>query len=270
LAGFTGSLVGGILPRLFATLLNSPLDQPGPYRYPLWIAAALLLPAILAMLATRQINAAPLPQEKVVGVNLKRMGLLTLGIIALMALIRLLQVASMGTTSTFMNVYLDTNLHVSTATIGLLSALGRLLAVPAALMTPFLSARRGNASVVVWASLGSTLCMLPLALIPHWLAAGVGFMGVISLSSLRYSAFLVYSMELVTPDWRSTMSGAGEMAAGFSFALMALTGGYIITASGYHTLFLIGASLSLGGTLMFWAYSKASQRALAYQPQRIR
>lgn len=269
LAGFTGSLVGGVLPRFFAALLNSSLDQPGPYRYPLWIAAVLLLPAILAMVSTRQVSAKHPSQEKEVGVNLKQMGLLTVGLIALMALIRLFQVASMGTTSTFINVYLDTSLQVSTATIGLLSALGRLLAVPAALLSPFLTTRRGSAFVVVWASLGSTLCMLPVALIPHWLAAGVGFMGVISLSSLRYSAFLVYSMELVTPDWRSTMSGAGEMAAGFSFALMALTGGYIITASGYHTLFLIGASLSLGGTLMFWAYSKASQRALTYQPQHI-
>jgi predicted MFS family arabinose efflux permease len=232
--------------------------------------AILLIPALVAMLATRTAAAEPPSLERPAGMNLKQVGWLTLGFIGLMAVIRLLQVASMGTTSTFINVYLDRTLHVSTATIGLISAMGRLLAVPATLLAPFLSARRGNAFVVIWASLGSTLSMLPLALIPHWLAAGLGFVGVVSLSSVRYSAFLVYSMELVTPDWRPTMSGAGEMAAGFSFALMALSGGYIIANMGYQTLFLIGACLSLGGTLMFWIYSRFSQRPLAYQTQQVR
>jgi hypothetical protein len=95
-------------------------------------------------------------------------------------------------------------------------------------------------------------------------------MGVVALSSLRYSAFMVYSMELVTSDWRPTMSGAGEMAAGFSFALMALGGGYIIATLGYHTLFLIGFGLTLGGTVMFWIYARASRRPVAYQVQRAR
>jgi MFS family permease len=270
LAGFTGSLVGGFLPGFFATFLNSSLNEPDPYRYPLWLAAILLLPAIIAMSTTRPVDTKQAPQEKKPGISLNQMGLLMLGVVAMMALIRLLQVASMGTASTFINVYLDTNLHVSTATIGLLSALARLLSVPAALLTPFLSARRGSASVVVWASLGSTLSMLPLIFIPHWLAAGLSFMGVVALSSLRYSAFMVYSMELAPPDWRSTMSGAGEMAAGFSFALMALSGGYIIATLGYHTLFLIGFALSLVGTLLFWAYARASRRVVAYQIQRAR
>jgi predicted MFS family arabinose efflux permease len=215
------------------------------------------------MSTTRPIDIKHASKEEKRGITLNQMGLLTLGMVAMMALIRLFQVAGMGTTSTFINVYLDTNLHVSTATIGLLSALARLLSVPAALLTPFLSARRGSAFVVVWASLGSALSMLPMVFISHWLAAGLGFMGVVALSSLRYSAFMVYSMELTPPGWRSTMSGAGEMAAGFSFALMALSGGYIIATMGYHTLFLIGFGLTLGGTLMFWAYARASRRALA-------
>jgi hypothetical protein len=75
---------------------------------------------------------------------------------------------------------------------------------------------------------------------------------------------------LVTPDWRTTMSGAGEMAGGFSFALMALTGGYSITTLGYPTLFLIAAALNLGGTFIFWAYSQISRRLPAYQIQRVR
>jgi MFS family permease len=267
LAGFAGSLVGGILPRFFATLLNVSLDDPAPYRYPLFIAAVLIIPGILAIVTARpQENVlSGSPSERPTGLNLTQAAWASLGLIALMALIRMLQVTSMGATTTFFNVYLDTVLQVSTLQIGLLSAVGRLLAVPAAMVTPILTARKGHSAVVIWASLGGTLSMLPLALIPHWGAAGLGFMGVVALSSVRYSAFLVYSMELISPELRGTMSGAGEMAGGFSFSLMALTGGYLVGLFGYTSLFLIGASLSALGTLLFWIYVRRPQRQLAYQ-----
>ena len=47
------------------------------------------------------------------------------------------------------------------------------------------------------------------------------------------------------------MAGAGEMAAGLSFAAIALAGGYLIVTYGYSTLFLTGAALNLLGALIF-------------------
>jgi predicted MFS family arabinose efflux permease len=193
-----------------------------------------------------------------------KLGQASLIIIGVMTIIRLFQITSMSTTLTFFNLYLDTSLQVPTAQIGLIAALGRLFAVPAALVTPFLTARRGPAMVAIWASLGGSLSMLPMALIPHWGAAGLGFMGVVALSSIRYSAFLVYSMELVPPEQRGAMSGAGEMAAGLSFAMMAFGGGYLISLVGYPALFLTGAGLSALGTLILWVYLRRPRRQLGY------
>ena len=45
LAAFFGSLAGGFLPELIATVTHTSLSQPAPYRYPLLFAAAMLLPA---------------------------------------------------------------------------------------------------------------------------------------------------------------------------------------------------------------------------------
>lgn len=67
LAGFIGSLVAGILPG-FSLYLDTTLEQVAPYRYPLLLAALLHLPAVVALLTTREIsraiNASKIPLDK--------------------------------------------------------------------------------------------------------------------------------------------------------------------------------------------------------------
>ena len=254
LAGFAGSLVGGFLPGVFAIYLGVSLDQPAPYRYSLLAASLLLIPSVLAIAATREGPTQPIKERPVKGETSP------LRLIALLTLIRLLVVTGVGTLFTFFNVYMDAGLHISTAHIGVLSAIGRLLSIPTALIVPLLTARWGNGRTAAWASLGTAIGMLPLILISHWSAAGLGFIGVLALTSIRYPAFLVYTMEVVSPARRGTMSGAGEMASGLSFSAMALGGGYIIKAFGYRSFFLTGASLTVIGTLSFLVHLRLQRR----------
>jgi MFS family permease len=275
LAAFSGALVGGMLPRLTALWLGITLQQPTPYRMPLLFAAALMVVALWAILRTRpalesvpdallatqtdgnEATARPSAPAPAPHWGWQTAVPLTL---VLLSIVRFFQVAGLGTVSTFFNVYLDTELHVATAQIGLLSALARLMAVPAALLTPLVAARWGAPRTVIWASAGTTLSLLPLALISFWGAAGLGFMGVTAFSSMRYPIFLVYSMSLVPASWRSTLSGAGEAAGGLGFATMALVGGYLIEAQSYTVLFLSGAGLTVVGTLLFYLWFVAPQR----------
>jgi MFS family permease len=248
LAGFAGSLIGGLLPGLFAIVLDVSVDNPAPYRYPLFIAAIALIPAVLAMLATKK-KIPTQTEEIVVEVNPAPYGL-----IAFMSLVVLLQVAGEGAARSFFNVYLDADLHMPTATIGLLSAMGQILAVPAALVVPLLVARWGKNHIFVLASIGIALSLLPLALIPHWSAAGLGFIGMMALASIARPVITVYQQEVVSPGWQPAMSGATTMAASLSFGMMAFTGGYLISALGYGSLFLSGAGLTTIGALLFWTY----------------
>jgi predicted MFS family arabinose efflux permease len=262
IASFGGSLIGGLLPGWFAGWLGETLDQPTAYRYPLLLAAALVIPAIFSILAAQE-PPAEIEQEPVVATpgrwRISRNPVL--GVILIMALARLFQVAGMGTAWTFFNVYMDASLHVPTTQIGLLAAVGRLLSVPMALVTPSLTAKWGNGAVAVWGSLAASVGMLPLALSSNWLVAGLGFIAVTSISSIRYAAYLVYVLELVPARQRGAMSGAGEMAAGFSFAGMAVSGGFIIATLGYQNLFMIGLGLSLIGTVIFWIYYQRKSAA---------
>ena len=84
--------------------------------------------------------------------------------------------------------------------IGVLAATGKLLSVPAALITPLLVERWGKECTITLGSFGIALSILPLALIPHWGAAGIGFMGVTALFSVTTTPIRVYSQELVSPS----------------------------------------------------------------------
>jgi len=247
LAGFVGSLVGGLLPGLFATRLDTSLDDPAPYRYSLLIASLLVIPSILALLATREAKAEQ-AQETV-----DKKGTAPFGLIVLVAFILLLQVAGEGVVRTFFNVYLDASLNMPTARVGVIAAFGQLLSVPAALATPLLMSRWGNGRTFVLGSLGMVLSLLPLALIPHWVVAGLGFMGLLAALSITIPAFSIFSQEAVSPGWRGVMSGTTTTALGLSFSTMALGGGYTITALGYRSVFLMGAGLTAAGALLFWA-----------------
>ena len=254
LAGFAGSLIGGFLPGLFAIYLGVSLDQAAPYRYSLLVASLLLIPSVLAIVATREGHPQPIKERPATGEASP------LKLIAFLTLVRLLVVTGVGTLFTFFNVYMDAGLQISTVHIGVVSAIGRLFSIPTALIVPLLTVRWGSGRTAAWASLGTAFSMLPLIFISHWGAAGLGYIGTIALTSIRYPAFLVYTMERVSPGWRGTMSGAGEMASGLSFSAMALGGGYIIEAFGYPSFFLTGASLTVVGTLGFLIHLRLQQR----------
>ena len=260
LAAFGGSLVGGLLPGLLAGPLGLTLDQPDPYRYVLFIAAAFLIPALLALKATRSVISSDAQQIRVEDAGPRPTGLM-----AFMALVVLLQVVGHSSARTFFNVYLDDGLHMSTAAIGGLAAVGQLLAAPVALVTPFLVARWGSGRTITWGILGMALALLPLALIPHWSAAGSGFMGVVALFALTTPAFAVCQQEIVAPAWRATMAGAIAMTTGLSTAAVAFGGGYVIDAFGYQTFFVACAVLAAVGSLLFWGFTWVPRLVILHQ-----
>lgn len=255
LAGFLGSLVGGLLPGFLAPWLGVTLDDPAPYRYTLLLAAALVLPGILALLAIRDDASPRLPRRATAA-----SGAAPLALIVLLALISFLRSGGEGIGRTFFNVYLDDGLGVATAQIGSLFAFTQLLAVPAALVAPALSRRWGRERLMIWGTIGLAASLLPLALLPDWRAAGVGLLGILLLTSISRGPFMIYIQEAVAPVWRPLISGATTMTFGISWFSTAFSGGYIIAHYGYRSLFLLGMILSLAGGLLVWGYLLSVRR----------
>jgi len=146
----------------------------------------------------------------------------------------------------------DTVLRLSTSSIGLITGAGQFLAILAALLTPRLAARRSNGWTLLMTTLGVAISLVPLALVPHWVAAGLAQVGVLVLSAIWMPALQVFQMELVEAKWRSLAYGAVSMSMGFSFGVVSLLGGYVVAAGGYRTLFTLGVGLTVISTVVMW------------------
>ena len=271
MAAFAGSLTGGTLPGIFAALLGLTLESAAPYRYPLLFAALMLNLGILALTKAGDGEAEPLPPAprrsyptgfrvprfrgvNRRGVNLRKLSQGFVALLLVISVIRVLQIAGSAVTMTFFNVYMDDGLGAPTAQIGLMAGIGRLLGIPIVLALPLLSARWGNPRLIIFSCVSTAFFLLPMAWIADPWAAGIGYMGVMAGSSIRYTAFMVFAMELVKPAQRGIMSGVSEMTAGISFSLMALLGGTLIVTSGYAGLFVTAAVLTLAGAVIFALY----------------
>jgi MFS family permease len=264
LAAFAGSLVAGALPGALGRTMDVSPEDPAPYRYALLAAAVLLVPAVIALVATEPRGIRPVsPKEVARSAGIGRSadpgpgasrGAALWGPVILVGLVAGLRYAGQSTARTFFNVYLDDGLGASTALIGTLTAVAQLVAVPAALATPLLALRWTRSRVIVAGSLGQALSQALLALVPRPGAAGLGLTGTMAAFGMTTSAFRVFSQELVAPGRRAVMSASLMMGAGLTASAMAFFSGFVIELLGYSNLFLLGAALTLLGAVVFWAF----------------
>jgi MFS family permease len=262
MAAVVGSLFAGFLPGWIAGWTQSSLDSAAPYRY------ALLLPPLLYLLtlpALHSIRDVQIVRNNQAGPAARAPVML----MAVVALVITLLMASQSAATTFFNVYMDEHLGVSTATIGILIATGQMLSVAAALGAPLLTARWGNFRTFVGAALGLALGALALAASAQWLAAGLGYMVVIALFAIVQPVKAVFHQEIISPEWRSPMSGAANMAEKVGRALMAGIGGFLIVRLGYQSMFLVAALLTLSGAIFLWGYFRRPNEARAGEVVKI-
>jgi MFS family permease len=167
---------------------------------------------------------------------------------------RFMMVSAVGATNTFFNVFMDEGIGVSPAVIGAIIAVARLAAVFVALMVPYVTERYGTANTAIWAGVGTALAIIPMALFPVWQLAGLGYLGMQTMTSLRYNAQYVYLMSITPPQLRTAMTGAGEFSGGLAFAFFAWIGGFMIVRYGFDALFISSAMVTLAGCFIFWVF----------------
>lgn len=270
LAAFVGNLLGGTMPELISRFSTFTLNDPQPYRFTLMVVGVVVFIAFLMALTIEKPHDEPAAyqpdeQQSKHKISSQHYTAAILMLITVMSIVRFFQVAGVGTAVIYYNVYMDTELGISPGAIGAIAAIGRLIAIPAALFAPRLIRRWGTGTVAVLASFATAAFLVPLAIFPFWLAAAIGYIGATAMSSLRFTGFIVYIMELVPKHQQAIMAGAGEMAAGSSFALMALSGGYILAQFSFRDLFLLGALFTAIGTVLFWFHLRTGS-ARKHQP----
>ncbi len=252
-----GTFVGGLLPGMFASLFVQSLDDPAPYRLALWVGAAL---AAIALIPLRRIKEAAAPVAKTHASQSR--GPAPVLPIALMAIYIFIRHAGWATCQSFCNAYMDADLHLSTSAIGLITSVVQVVAIVASLLTPRMMARYSNGGALLITTVGSALGLLPLGLVPHWTAAGIGRIGYQIATAMWIPVLQVFQMELVDAEWRALTYGITSMAMGLGFGTLSLAGGYIIAALGYRSVFLIGAGLEIVAAVVLWAILRKQRDAV--------
>jgi MFS family permease len=257
LGTFVGTVVGGFLPLLFAQVLGTSVEAPAPYRVALLTGAGLsilgLIPLWLIQPTAPTIRATQAQAE----------GAFPIWPVALLVLHVFLGQIGAAACQSFCSAYMDTDLALSAATIGLLTGVGQFTTILAPLLGPRLAMRYGNGWTLMTATVGMALSLLPLALIPHWSAAGVSRLGILALSAVWMPALQVFQMELVDSRWRSLTFGIVSMAMGFAYASVSFAGGYLVATWGYATLFLLATGFSLVGAALMWGMLRSSRLRMA-------
>ncbi|MFN8491540.1 MAG: MFS transporter [Caldilineaceae bacterium] len=250
---FIGTLAGGLLPSLFVYLWGYSLDTPAPYRLGLWVAAALAVFALIPLLLVKE--APPLAtvthSQTSVGFPVWFIGLLILHVYFAQIGIAVCQ--------TFCNAYMDTDLHLSPAVIGMITGSGQFAAMLAPLLAPRLAERYGNAWLLTMTTVGSVISLLPLAFVGHWVSVGIGGLGITALNAMWMPVLQVYQMELVHARWRSLAYGIISMAMSCTFASAGFFGGRIAARWGYQNLFLLSLGLCGLGVIMMWVINRWNQ-----------
>jgi predicted MFS family arabinose efflux permease len=241
-----GTLAGGLLPGRLAALQGQALSAPAPYRVSLWLAALLFVPAPLFMGLVRRST-----REPTRGAVVRSSTRAPLATIFSLLVVVLLQFTAGNAIAVFANVYLDDALGVPTATVGAIKAIGQLLSVPAALLTPWLLGRWRHARVYPVVALGVAASLVPVILFPGLMGMAAAQLGVMSLNIIAFATISIFQMEAVVPEWRPAMSAAMSLAMAISSAAMAYTGGHLIAAMGYRVLFGMTATLTALGAVLF-------------------
>jgi predicted MFS family arabinose efflux permease len=248
LMGFVGSLVAGILPTLTSTYLGLAPDGTGPLRYVLCLTPVTYTLAVVALLSTRKVI--PVDSQEPV----RTASPMPVGLLVFVGLVVFLQMVGEGTIRAFFNVYLDTNLHVSTTYIAMLMGVGQLLPMFAALAAPLIMARWSAGYALSAAIFGMAFCLFLLAFVPNWVGASLAFLGVSAMAAITGPVRTIFSQEAVSSQWRTAMSVATTMGLALGLSAAAWTGGYMISSLGYSSLFSIAAALSAGAAFLLLGY----------------
>ncbi|NJN82442.1 MAG: MFS transporter [Caldilineaceae bacterium] len=155
MGAFIGTVIGGLLPGLFAFMLHQNLDAPAPYRYALWLGGALTLLGFVPLSMIRRVADVQTEQEITTHAAFPAL------MVGLVALFVFLAQAGSSTCQAFCSAYMDTDLALTPAAIGLLTGFGQLAAIFAPLLTPALAARRSNGWTLLATTLGMTIFMAP-------------------------------------------------------------------------------------------------------------
>lgn len=110
---------------------------------------------------------------------------------------------------------------------------------------------RSRAGHTIVVGLGALLTLLPMATIPHWLAAVSSRVALGVCNMMRMPLMQMFAMAQVPQERRSLMSGILNTSGGICLTLVGYLGGALAARHGYRAVFWAGSGVTAAAVLLF-------------------
>jgi MFS family permease len=263
-SAMVGSLLGGFVPLLAASLADKVTLYRASIFIGIFIWALSLIPALMLRGKDKPAEHAPSGFRNLFA-NVRHPDrvwqlVAVTGVVAF----------GFGFVGPLFNVFFSEGLHAHTHDIGVTFASGEFFVAVAALAAPFLVARMTKVQAIV----GTRLLAVPFILLIGLSPSLATFSTVLTLAGLAYVVRIVltnaaapvaeaFSMEILDPGERGTMVGLRSAASQTLSGLGAFIGSRLMSAGDYVTPFVVMASLYAVSAVLFWLWFRPVERDAA-------
>ena len=239
LAGVVASLIGGILPRVFACLFHLPLEGTSVYRGILLIAMGLTSLSLLPLAAIRG-HGRVVPTAK----GREGMGKYR-PIVGKLILTQITVSLGAGLLMPFVNVFYKLRFEIPDHLLGSLFAASSLSMGLAVLIVPLLAERVGKVRTVVLTQALSLPFLFLMGFSSIFSLSAAGYLVRTALMNMSAPVFSAFAMGVVPERLRPLTSSLLVLAWNVGWAVSAFTSGRLQVKVGFAPIFFITASLYL-------------------------
>jgi predicted MFS family arabinose efflux permease len=173
-----------------------------------------------------------------------------------------------GSILTFIQLYFHLRFHLNAGPIGVIVAVGGVIAGIGTLSVPIVARRWGNLRTTVTLQWMAVPLMVAVAIATNLVIATVAFWLVITLRGMIDPVYTAFIQERVPESYRARLTGMYSVTYSIGYALGPAASGQLQKMGGFTPAFLMAALCYLvGGTLLYLFFSRPrSQSADAAVP----
>jgi MFS family permease len=235
-SGVLGSLIGGLVPGLFAMAAGIGIATILPYRYTLYLSLAAVLLTFVPLLLIRE-------KERPVLARMERLRLVARVVrnrnVQRLVFVNILIGIGAGMIVPFFNVYFHKVLSASEGQIGIIFAVGQVVMVIGLLFIPLITERFGKVRTIAMTELLSIPFLILIAFTMNIYMAGFAYIMRMMLMNMANPAISNFNMEIVAEQERATVSSLTQMGWNIFLALSTFLSGIMMSQSNYLLPYMI-------------------------------
>ena len=259
------SLVAGSLPDIIAGLTGIDPDLPDPYRYALYAGAALCLCAVIPLLGIesgvrRQAPAEAAAEDTPFPTR----------IFAAYASISVCRGVSMGFSFPFFNVFLQRDLDISTALIGIVFFVAQIVTVPATVLAPAMARRLGAVKTIVPTRIVGSLSLACLGMTGDiWMALVLVLIGA-TVEAITTPTEMTFATQVMPRKYWGRIQSVRVTGFQIPSGIASVAAGFLIVEYGYWITFALAGAFRLTSALIFYFSFRGKQARMLEDDALIR